>query len=76
MFDRQALEDKSLFDEFIYFILEDLIKDYKEKIKKANYTKAWKLTQSLINTVNTYQKELEDFLEEITEKVEKSKKTN
>ena len=74
MFSRQELEQKSLFDEFIYFILGDLIKDYKEKIKKANYTKAWKLTQSLIDTVNTYQKELEDFLEEITEKVEKSKK--
>lgn len=74
MFSRLALEHKSLFDEFIYFILGDLIKDYKEKIKKANYTKAWKLTQSLIDTVNTYQKELEDFLEEITEKVEKSKK--
>ena len=61
MFSRQELEQKSLFDAFIYFILGDLIKDYKEKIKKANYTKAWKLTQSLIDTVNTYQKNSKIF---------------
>ncbi|MBR2124564.1 MAG: hypothetical protein IJ934_05305 [Acetobacter sp.] len=76
MFSRQELEHKSLFDAFIYFILGDLIKDYKEKIKKANYTKAWKLTQSLIDTVNTCQKKTRRFFRGNHGKSGKSKKTN